>query len=263
MRLGMLPILALGMVSVIGYGLYMDLFVYTDDSPTRHDRAILARAERGEAQAQFLMGTFLLSGRQGIEPDLVQARRWFEAAAAQDHAGAKYHLGDLYRRGSGVAQDFQQAARLFEQAATAGDRAAQNALGDLYRDGTGVDRSPATALHWYRRAALAGSAPGQRNMGYMAAEGLGMAQDYQVALRWYRQAAAESDRVALSNLGIMYEYGQGIAADPLRAWSCYYRASMQSYEPARERRDALEAKLTATEWQKARELPCPDPALAD
>ena len=73
-------------VFTIGYGLYADLFIYTDSTPTRHDRAILARAERGDAEAQFLMGTFFVTGRQGIEPDPVQAGRWFEAAAHQGHA---------------------------------------------------------------------------------------------------------------------------------------------------------------------------------
>jgi len=263
MRFKILPVLVVIMVSAIGYGLYMDYFVYTDSSPTRHDRAILARAERGEAQAQYLMGTFLITGRQGIDPDLNRARQWFEAAARQNYAGAQYRLGDLYRRGDGVERNLKKAATLFREAAMTGDRPAENALGDLYRDGDGVDQSYATALYWYQRAAKEGYAPAQRSMGIMAAKGLGMARDYRTAFRWYRKAAKQGDPVALSNLGIMYEHGQAVAMDPLRAWACHYRASLKLYQPARRRRDTIEATLSDGEWKRARELSCLDVSISD
>ncbi len=100
-------------------------------------------------------------------------------------------------------------------------------------------------------------------MGIMAARGLGMAQDYRTAFRWYRKATRQGDVVALSNLGVMYEYGQAVAVNPLRAWACYYRASLRSYEPARRRRDAIEATLSNDEWKRARELACMDASIPD
>ncbi len=227
MRFKILPVLVVVMVGAIGYGLYMDYFVYTDSSPSRHDRAILDQAERGEAHAQYLMGTFLITGRQGIDPDRNGARQWFEAAARQNYAGAQYRLGDLYRRGDGVERNLKKAATLFREAAMTGDRPAENALGDLYRDGDGVDQSYATALYWYRKAAKQG------------------------------------DPVALSNLGIMYEHGQAVAMDPLRAWACHYRASLKLYQPARRRRDTIEATLSDDEWKRARELSCLDVSISD
>ena len=90
-----------------------------------------------------------------------------------------------------------------------------------------------------------------------------MPQSYAGAFRWYRKAAEQGDAPALHNLGILYEFGQGITADPERAWACYCRASLQSFPPARSRRDALEAGFSEAERQRAREPPCLDGSLAD
>ena len=68
MRRMIFPLFVTGMLFAIGYGLYPDLFIYTDSTPTRQERAIQERAERGDAEAQLLMGTFLATGRQGSSP---------------------------------------------------------------------------------------------------------------------------------------------------------------------------------------------------
>jgi TPR repeat protein len=252
----LLVLLATALACTIGYQIYLNVFVYTDDKPTRHDLAILADAEDGNAHAQYLMGVFVTTGRQGIEPDPDEARRWFEAAAAQGYPDADYRLGDLYRRGDGVAKDIDNALGRFRRAAEGGSRAAQNALGDLYRTGEGVEAGAGAAVEWYSRAADAGFAPAQRNMGIMAASGEGVPQDFAVALDWYRKAALDGDAIALNNLGIMYEHGQAVPVDPVRAWACYYSASLAFYVPARKRRDALGAKLTSKQHEYARSMGC-------
>jgi hypothetical protein len=232
------------------------LAVYSDTNPTRYDAKILAEAEAGDADSQYLMGVFQSTGRQGISRDPEAARRWFEAAAAQNHAGARYRLGDLYRRGAGVPKNLAKALHLFQRAAAGGSQAAQNAIGDFYRNGDEVEKDLAAALAWYHRAAEAGFAPAQRNMGFMAASGLAIPRDYGLAFRWYRKAAAEGDVIALHNLGVMYEHGQAVAADPLRARACYFSASLGSYEPAIRRRNAIDRSLSADEIDRSKRLGC-------
>jgi len=230
------------------YQAYLSFFVYTDDNPTRHDARILDQAGDGDAHAQYLMGGFLVTGRQGMEPDQAAAIRWFEAAVAQSYAPAQFRLGDIYRRGEGVEKNPAEARRLFGLAAEQGDLAARNALGELHFHGEGVEKSAEAALEQYRLAAEAGFAPAQRNMGFMAAGGHGMAQDYAAAMDWYRKAAEQTDAIAINNVGLMYEHGQGVEADPLRAWDCYFISSLWGYGGARKHRDRVEASLPA-EWR--------------
>jgi len=232
-----------------GYQVYLNFFVYTENNPTRHDLRILDDAEDGQADAQYSMGVYRTTGRQGMEFDLTAARNWFEASAAQGYAPAQFRLGDLFRHGKGVEKNLDEAVRLFRLAAEGGYPPARNALGNLYFRGEGVEMSAKTALKHYRQAAEAGLATAQRNMGIMAAGGHGMPQDYTAALTWYQKAAEQSDGVAFCNLGIIYENGQGVAVDSLRAWDCYYTASLLDYKCAKKHRPRLE-KTLPDEWHQ-------------
>jgi len=52
------------------------------------------RAEQGSATAQFDLGKRYLTG-DGLEQNLPAARKWFEAAAKQGHAGAATKLEEV------------------------------------------------------------------------------------------------------------------------------------------------------------------------
>ena len=67
-----------------------------------------ARAEQGNALAQFNLGVNYTSG-EGVPQDDVEATRWFRLAAEQGHLGAQEFLGAKYWVGSGVPQDYVQA----------------------------------------------------------------------------------------------------------------------------------------------------------
>ena len=66
-------------------------------------------AERGDAQAQYLLGFMYASG-EGVSGDDVEAVKWLRKAAEQGHAGAQYNLGVMYGNGDGVAEDDAEAA---------------------------------------------------------------------------------------------------------------------------------------------------------
>ncbi len=231
------------------YHAYLNFFVYTDGNPTRHDLRILDDAKDGQAHAQYLMGVFRTTGRQGIERDFVAARRWFETAAAQGYGPAQFRLGDLFRYGKGGEKDLDEAVRLFGLAAAGGDLPALNALGEVYFHGEGVEKSAETALEHYRQAAEAGLAAAQRNMGFMAAGGHAMDRDYAVALAWYKKAAEQADGLAFSNMGIIFENGQGVDPDPLRAWDCFFKAGLLQCKAAKNHRTRLE-KTLPPEWHQ-------------
>ena len=52
-----------------------------------------AKAEKGDAQAQFELGLASSLGKFGVATDYVEAVKWYRRAAEQDHAKAQYNLG--------------------------------------------------------------------------------------------------------------------------------------------------------------------------
>src|SRR5262245_50308337 len=76
-------------------------------TPEERDAAIAmiaAAAERGDAEAQYMVG----AGdqlRPEPERDPARAARWLARAAAQGHARAQYALAQAYIEGTGVARD--------------------------------------------------------------------------------------------------------------------------------------------------------------
>src|ERR1035437_3734238 len=75
-----------------------------------------AKAEKGDAVAQFNLGSDYFSG-QGVAEDKVEAVKWYRKAAEQNVALFQYNLGCCYRDGMGVTKDEVEAARWFRKAA--------------------------------------------------------------------------------------------------------------------------------------------------
>ena len=89
----------------------------------------------------------------GLPTDLVEAARWYRAAAEQGVAEAQFSLGFMYEAGSGVPKDADLAALWYRRAADQGNADAQHNLGLLYAHGRGVPKDRAEASRWLERAA--------------------------------------------------------------------------------------------------------------
>jgi TPR repeat protein len=70
------------------------------DYPTAA-RKLIPLAERGNAEAQALLGFMYEYGR-GIPQDAVVAVQWYTCAAEQGHPFAQYQLGLMYDKGHGL-----------------------------------------------------------------------------------------------------------------------------------------------------------------
>ncbi len=90
--------------------------------------ALRARAEAGDAEAQYDLGVMYANGL-GVPEDDAEAVRWFRLAADQGLANAQYNLGVMYASGEGVPQDYAEAVRWYRLAAEQGDAGAQSFLG--------------------------------------------------------------------------------------------------------------------------------------
>ena len=117
---------------------------------------LLAKAEGGDALAQYLLGVAYLNGQGGAK-DLAMAARWFERAAQQGNADAQHALGMMYLSGRGALQNYETAFVWFEMAAMQNHAEAQYKLGTLYRNGEGVAVDKLQAYVWFNLAAAEGS----------------------------------------------------------------------------------------------------------
>ena len=75
----------------------------------------LEPAKKGEAEAQYYVGTLFEKGATGT-PDYLQAVTWYEKAANQGYPQAAMNLGRLYEKGLGVPKNPSQAFKWYTRA---------------------------------------------------------------------------------------------------------------------------------------------------
>ena len=78
-----------------------------------------ARAEQGDAEAQFNLAAAYEYGR-GVSEDDVEALRWHQLAAEQGHAYSQWSLAESYRAGRNVPKDYVRAHMWYNLAAARG-----------------------------------------------------------------------------------------------------------------------------------------------
>jgi TPR repeat protein len=72
--------------------------------PSREIDQLKARADRGEAAAQFSLACRYGMGI-GVRKDAAKAGQWFRKAAEQGDIGAEYALGSMLFYGEGIERD--------------------------------------------------------------------------------------------------------------------------------------------------------------
>jgi TPR repeat protein len=112
------------------------------------------------------------------------------AKAQRGDARAQFWLGSAYEQGSFGNVNLQEALRWFKKAAAHGDPDAQDALGQMYQEGEGLLQNYRLAAKWYRRAAehvpdLGAAGQGRNNLGLLYLDGLGVPKDYVRAYMWF------------------------------------------------------------------------------
>ena len=110
--------------------------------------ALRARAEQGDAEAQFNLGVIYDDGRGVLEDD-VEAVRWYRLAAEQGLAEAQWGLGFKYDSGWGVPEDPAEAVQWYRLAAEQGYDLALPRLGLSYQLGQGVPQDYVQAHMWF------------------------------------------------------------------------------------------------------------------
>ena len=203
------------------------------------DRKLLAdlrtKAEKGDAESQFALGSAFYLGTLGLAKDEAEAVKWYRKAAEQNLAWAQCGLGYWYARGQGVAKDEAEAVNWYRKAAEQNLADAQYRLGCCYALGQGVAKNEAEAVKWYRKAAEQNLAWAQGSLGACYALGIGVAKDPVEAVRWIRKAAEQNLAWAQFCLGNCYALGQGVAKAETEAVKWYRKAAEQNLADAQYR----------------------------
>lgn len=107
-----------------------------------------AKAEQGDAEAQYNLGYRYFSGK-GVSKDYNKAAYWLDKVARQGNATAQSALGNCYNK----LKDYNKAVYWYTKAAEQGDATAQCNLGYSYYFGKGVAKDINKAKYWYTKAA--------------------------------------------------------------------------------------------------------------
>ena len=188
-------------------------------------------ANQGIASSQCALGRFylgLITGDgKGLKIDKTEGVKWLRKAAEQEYVYAESLLGFCYLHGNGVEKSESMAEKWIHKAAEHGYFVAQYSLGNFFYDGTGVRQNYAEAVNWYRKAADYGLDVAQNMLGLCYAKGRGVREDKAEAVKWYRKAANQGYDVAQCNLGNCYYYGDGVSQDYSKAVNWYWKAAEQ------------------------------------
>lgn len=118
-------------------------------------------------------------------------------AANKGDAAAQWWIGSFYERGTGgVEKNYESAFEWYKKSANKGYAKAQASLAFFYENGLGTNIDNRVAFIYYKKAAEQGLSSAQRNLGLFYELGKGVAKDLNQAAIWYEKSAKQGSTVA-------------------------------------------------------------------
>ncbi|MBE6648772.1 MAG: sel1 repeat family protein [Ruminococcaceae bacterium] len=195
----------------------------------------LEKAQKGDADSQFLIGLSMLSGEE-FPRNTKDAEKWLLASAEQGNKLACHILGLDYYYGYSFKQDYTLAVKFLEKAPDieeTGEKGERSyLLGLCYYNGSGVGIDKAKAVQLFLKSAEAGNKYAQGKVGFCLHQGIGCDKNYDESHKWTSLAASKGVEYAIRNTGFNYEYGHGVRQDFFEAVKFYQKASESGYKTA-------------------------------
>lgn len=201
------------------------------DSESDAAKALRKKAEEGNPEAQYRLGTALMCG-DGVLQDRAEAVMWYQKAAEQGNAKAQFQYGVLLYDGDGVVKDMAEGMQWLRKAAGQGIVEAQFNLSIALGEDGGNEANKAEALMWTRRAAEQGLARAQYDLAVALDRGEGLPENQKESVAWYRKAAEQGMVQAQYCLASALRRGVGVAEDKAEAVAWYRKAAEQGYADA-------------------------------
>ncbi|WP_341897313.1 tetratricopeptide repeat protein [Ferrovibrio terrae] len=187
----------------------------TPPIPAAQLEELKAKAENGDARAQFNLAMLYDSGRGGVSRSGAEAEKWYRRAAESGLAEAQNSLGS----GAQAARRYEEARGWYEKAAAQNHDLALNSLGYLYDMGLGVPQDRRKAFEYYTRAANVGEPEAMWNIANMYGAGQVGDKDMHMACVWVFRAnrfSSPGSRVEKpAQQGVVY-LRRTLSADDLR-----------------------------------------------
>lgn len=206
----------------------------------------MSDAERGDAEAQYFIGSMFLNGL-GTKANLAEAAVWFRKAAEQGDAESQYQLSELLYWGDGVAADLVESAHWTRLAAEQGHAEAQYALGNMLYTGEGVPLNLEESAHWTLLSAEQGHVEAQYAMALNYYLGEGVPENIQESNRWLELAANQGHVDAQFDMGDTFYTGNGVAVDLAEARRWYEMAAAQGHLDAQARLDQISGNVVPSD----------------
>lgn len=248
------------------------------EKPTSIEETIKL-AEKGNLEAQLLLGYSYLYGENGLKPDYQKAFEYYGKAALQNDATGLNNLGSLYYGGIGVKRNPAKAAILFAKAADLGNAEAAVNIAFMMISGNGAKLDKAAAIDYFEQASTSENPTAKFMTGYAyytgtlrplnyvkaaplikaAADagideaqlvladiyinGRGFPQNYNNAVKYLRLSAAQGNTEAMMNLADILVVGEKFNKDIEFAHVLYNLAAVRGVAEAPAKRQLVETKM--------------------
>jgi uncharacterized protein len=213
-------------------------------------RLLQLAAERGHAEAQYILGNAYSVGEM-VPVDYAEAARWWFSAAEQGHEKALDNLGNLSYWAKAAAggdpdalfwlgnayimstpPDYRKAVSSWKAAAEKGQVRASYNLGLAYFNGYGVERNYSESYRFWKTAAEAGHAEAQAGLAELYYQGIGVQKNPSEYLRWITRSAEAGSARSQYNLGMSYAEGDLAPQDAGKALYWLQQSASQGYVDA-------------------------------
>lgn len=131
----------------------------TEESASNPLNDLRDMANKGDADAQNLLGWEYYKPRYDTTPDIQEAVKWFTLAAGQEKSGALLALGQIYYSGEQVRVNYEKAWTYFNKAARYGEKEAWSNLGLMYANGQYVAADCTKAKEYLEKGVRIQSGP--------------------------------------------------------------------------------------------------------
>ena len=153
--------------------------------------------------------------------------------AEDGDAEAVYNLGSHYTEGAyGLPQDHTKGLELFHRAAELGDAISYHNIGNAYHNGRGVEMDRNKSIYYYEQAAMRGYATARHNLGAMEA----LAGNMDRAIKHYLIAVRSGEHDTLKQIQNLYSYVKGHVTkdDYTKALRSYQKYLVEIRSPQRD-----------------------------
>lgn len=193
------------------------------------DYSMKKLAEKGNAYANFEIGSNEYYGYVTSYPRYDIAFKYLNRAAKYNHAGANYMIGNMYIRGligSKTKEELSFGYEYLLKSYELGNIAACNTIGNMYLKGIyPLEKNEAEAIKYYEKASNNDYAYAYNNLGSIAEK----KGDLKDAFEYYKKSADLGESWACNKVGEFYRQGK-LEKNMKEAFSYYNKALESNYK---------------------------------